>query len=296
MRKSCHRSHEAAANGEKSSSVPPRRRERNGASREPRRAVNFAAGEIEELVKTSQMVPVIDGQARNLSVDSAVGKLGRMRKNSIDEDAASTIAPNSAEPSPLLGFVADGNALTWPSLREASSGWDFCSDASEEEDLWQDLPEPAVSLDVSPKSGETSTKSNPAPAKWCYVPAEQAEAVAASPKMSFADMLKEQPKVQAGHVSPPAPGTVMPTIRGRPLQRRTGGTSRTALQNGDDADQINEDLELAFVSQYHGWTKQHKASRNARYQRVLKYQMAQRDNQRTQSRKHCDGGELELDD
>lgn len=315
MRKSCHRSRglEVAASGEKSSSLPPRRRERNGASREPRRAVNFAAGEIEELVKTSEMVPVVDGKARNLSVDSAVGKLvhshltsttgsvGRVRKNSIDSDAASTMAPNSAEPSPMLGFVADGNASTWPSLREASSGWDFCSDASEDEDLWQDLPEPLIALDESPQSGQSSKKSDASPASWCYVPAggntptEQTEAITSSPKISFADMVREQPKEQADHVSPPAPGALMPTIRGRPLQRRSGSKSRTAMCDGDDADEINDDLEDTFVTQYHGWTKDHKASRSARYQRVLKYQMALRDKQRAQSRKHCDGGELELD-
>jgi len=307
MRKSCHRSRglEDASNVEKASSVPARRRERNGASREPRRAINFAAGEIEELVKTSEIVPVADGKTRNLSVDSMVGKLvtgSRMRKNSIDSDAVSTLAPNSAEPSPMLGFVADGNASTWPSLREASSGWDFCSNASEDEDLWQDLPEPAVGLDETPQSGESSKKPNASPSSWCYVPAngnaesDQQEAITSSPKMTFADMVREQPEDQVAHVSPPAPGAIMPTIRGRPLQRRNGSTSRTAMLDGDDADQVNEDLEHAFVSQYHGWTKEHKASHNARYQRVVKYQMAQRDKQRAQSKKHCDGGELDLDD
>jgi len=308
VRKLSHRSREreAIASGEKASSLPPRRRQ--GASREPRRGVNFATGEIEELVKTSQIVPVsAPGQLVHSDIVLTTGLKagGRMRKNSIDSDTASTMAPTSAESSPMLAFVvADANATTWPSLREASApGWDFCSDASDDEELWQDLPEPAVSLDDDSTSEQSSKKSDASPASWCYVPAkgyvppltmqsEVPEVSEPNSKPSFADVVREQPTDQAGHVLPPAPGALMPTIRAQPLQRRNAANS--TQHDGDVADEVNEELEFGFLTQYHGWTKQHKASRSKRYQRGLAHQMACRADQRTGTSQNC--GELELED
>lgn len=298
VRKLSHRSREreAIASGEKASSLPPRRRQ--GASREPRRGVNFATGEIEELVKTSQIVPVAPGQLVHSDIV-------RMRKNSIDSDTASTMAPTSAESSPMLAFVvADVNATTWPSLRQASApGWDFCSDASDDEELWQDLPEPAVSLDDDSTSEQSSKKSDASPASWCYVPAkgyvppptmqlEVPEVSEPNSKQSFADMVREQPTNEAGHVLPPAPGALMPAIRAQPLQRRNA--AKSTQHDGVVADEVNEELELCFLTQYHGWTKEHKASRNKRYQRGLAHQKACRADQRTGTSQNC--GELELED
>jgi len=305
--------------GEKASSPAPRRGERRGTSREPRRGVKFGTREMEELVEISQIVPVVErnpwadsaldqpvqsdgkavGAAHCLCADSAhsLGQLvfygppdfmdsalgrsilgstaaGRMRKNSIDSDTASTKAPTSAEPSPMLGFViADSDATKWPSLRAASApGWDFC-DGSDDEDL---LPDPAMSLDDDSTSGQEAS-----PASWCYVPASgyvQSEVPQVSEpnsKPSFADMVREQPTDQAGHVLPPAPAALMPPFRARPLQRRNAASTQHA---GDVADEVDEEAD--FVSgQHHGWTKKHKAPRSKSYQRDLAEHMAQRKDQ-----------------
>jgi len=291
------REREATASGNKASSLPPRRQGRHGASREPRRGLNFAASELEELVKTSEIVPVGDG------VDSAaafaMGGLvhsnivphrggSRMRKNSVDSDTASTMAPTSAEPSPMLAFVvADGKASpAWPSLREASSGWDFCSDVSDDEsDLWQDLPEPAMSL------GDADF------ALSAKAPESLEEAITAMPKPSFANVLRSESNDEATHVLPPAPGTLMPAFRARPLLRRSGvaATQHDGEAMDDDEEEEEANDELCF-QQYHGWTKQDKASHSTNYQRKVAEKMALRADQRSQNSQSCEGGEPELED
>lgn len=296
------REHEASTVGEKASSLPPRRRERHGASREPRRGVNFAPRDIEELVKTSKIVPV-DGHFvhSDMALTRGGNASARMRKNSVD--SASTMAPGSNQTSPMLGFEAS----TWPSLRQASApDWDFCSeepDDDDDDDLWQDLPEPAVSLEDLPTSEESPKEFDPSPAthnRWCYVPAggcvppptpsqqevaQVSEVIAANSKPSFADVVRDQSNDQAGHVLPPAPGTMMPKFHARPVQRRNGGTSTE-----HDGDEYNADLDLDFVSR-HFWTKDHKESWNTKARLKREQQEAGRHAQRVETSK--DSGDEE---
>jgi hypothetical protein len=228
--------------------------------------VKFGAEEIQELVETSEMVPVEDGQPR-------------ARKNSVDSDAASTMAPSSAEPSPMLGCIATDDS-TWPSLREATSGFDFCSDASEDEDDdWEDLPAPAVSLDESPPSVAYSRSEAYA---HNVEEAEILECKNVNPQMSFADVVRDQSN-EDGHVSSPAMKALVPPFRAQPLRRRTS-SAPTQLPADDDTDEINEHL---FLEQRHGWTKQHKAPWNTRYQRQVSTKTERRGEQRNQTSKSC---------
>jgi len=302
-RRLTHRSHEreVPAAGEKASALPPRRRERHGASREPHRGVNFATGEIEELRRTSEIVPVGHGYLvhSDIAVTKGGNASGRMRKNSVDSDAASTMAPGSTEASPMLGIlVADGNALTWPSLRETTTGWDFCSDKHDDDDeddddhLWQDLPEPAVSLDDPSTSAEFPLKLDASPAPWFYVPAcgyaspasqsqvppvfEDKQVTTGSGKPSYAAVVQDQTNDQSVHVLPPSFGIKMPKLHALPVQRHNTGAS-TACEGQDT---FNEDVGLGFASQYHGWTNEHKAAWNKKYAAKREQQKAGRADQR----------------
>jgi len=211
-----------------------------------RRSSKVASVERDELVETDDFMP--------FGVTS--------RKGSCDSESASTLAP-SAETSPALTFVADAadaDEPTWPSLREATSGFDFCSDCSDSEELWEDLPEPALDIDDSVPQAATAAK----------------------PKLSYAELLCQNPSGPSARVNPPACGTlVVPPNAKQPLQRPGHGISNTVSPN--DGDIHDQDFE-SHVTQRHGWTKQHKTSWNKKQQRRVAERMQCRTKQSCQTR------------
>lgn len=227
-----------------------RRQGKAGEARAARRGMKLAGAELDELVIASALVPT-----------------GAVCKPYIDSDTLSTAVPSSAEQSPELNCMVS-DADHWPSLREAvENDWDFCSEG---EDLWEDLPEPAVPIDLP------ETPNSDLVTSWLLVPgsadtAEQASAKLSAEseeatKMTFADKLREQQDGQANDAVPPAAGTSVPAIRARPLQRRTGYG-----QAGDSQDQASHqtvDDEHADTRQ-HGWTREHKTSWSAKQQRKV---------------------------
>jgi len=228
-----------------------------GASREPRRGVIFAAAELEELVKTSELVPQT-----------------RPRKNSMDSDAASTMAATSAEPSPMLGFVVADDDDVWPSVREAASGWDFCSDVSEgDSDMWQDLPEPAMNLDIPFSEFLMNAE---APLQF----------VSSDPKLSFADVILSESNEPFGDASR------VPAISAQ-CRSRVTSTKHDGKAADDVKEQANEEL---FVPQNHGWTKKHKSSRSTKYQRKVAEKMVRRANQASTNSQSSKSDDLELED
>jgi len=253
-------------------------------------------------------VPVGHGYLVHSDIGVAKGgnASGRMRNNSVDSDDASTMAPGSAEASPILGVVvADGNASTWPSLRETTTGWDFCSDKYDDDDedddhLWQDLPEPAVSLDDPSASAEFPLKLDASPASWFYVPAcgyaspapvsqsqvppvsEDKQVMTGNGKPSYADVVRDQTNDESVHVLPLASGIKVPRLHALPVLCRNTGAS-TACKGQDT---FNEDVGLGFVSQYHGWKNEHKAPWNKKYVAKREQQKAGRANQH-QTIKNC---------
>jgi len=149
-----------------------------------------------------------------------------------DAETVSTAVPSSAEQSPDLACLPS-DADAWPSLREAESGWDFCSDQSDNEDLWEALPEPALALEglesTSDSNEPSCVPSLAADTNWWLVAGvdptrspkltagslKHAEDSAAKP--TFADLMKDGEKVQ---FSPPC-GPAKPPVRVESMQRRT---------------------------------------------------------------------------
>lgn len=269
-----------------------RRQGKAGEARAARRGMKLAGAELDELVIASALVPT-----------------GAVCKPYIDSDTLSTAVPSSAEQSPELNCMVS-ETDHWPSLREAElNDWDFCCEG---EELWEDLPEPAVPVDM-PESEQleiSSPNSDPV-TSWLLVPgsadtAEPAESEEA-PKMTFADKLREQQSGQTNDAVPPAAGTSVPAtrrghislfdiawgfdtsghagislpIRARPLQRRTGNG-----QAGDSQGQASRqtiDDGLADTRQ-HGWTREHKSSWNTKQQRKVAGREARRNEQSWKSR------------
>jgi len=211
-------------------------RHRDSTSRGPRSKINFV--DLDELLETSGLVPICDAVP--------------MRKQCFDSESHCTTAPPSAESSPLLTIMDDAPA--WPSLREASNGFDFCSDCSDDEEFWE-LPGPALAMeDEAPLEAPTSEA-----------------------KFSYADSVRHASSALA-HMLPPVSGTRAPP----PFQLRSQGhdapvPASTANFSAED------DADVHFQST-HGWTKAHKASHSKKQQRKVAGQQERRASQRMQSR------------
>jgi len=245
-----------------SSGGPRRERRRN--SRGPKRSAAIGGVELDELVKASELVPTGCIQGKN-SVE-------------VDFDTVST-APPSAENSPELAVMAS-DAEAWPSLMEAAErqlGWDFCSEDSDLEDIWEDLPGPALPLETVEDDADTPTAGEEM-AAWLFVPGnevtepslkssepESEEEEDEPSKVSFANVVGDQPLT--ADAVPPAWGTQMPTIRARPLQKRNGAATTNEEDAKDvapkDADSPDADLDLYKGSQ------RDKTTRNTKQQRKV---------------------------
>lgn len=243
--------------GRKSSSAPPARRDtarpqRENSGRTSRRGMNFPSSEIEELIQTSEMVPVFDHKTVDSKLEQA------------QDYETSTVAPSSTKTSPALStMVDDSEASAWPSLREGAMGWDFCSEHSENEDLWEDLPEPMVDLEEFEKEFEKIDISLPKSAT------------------SYADQVRGN---HGPHVSvqPPSSGVCLRAMTSMQEHRRdrSGSDSAQCHDDHDPMDHLDEGRDM----RRHGWTKQQDMSWNKKQQRKVAGQMARRAKQSFQSR------------
>lgn len=245
-------------------------------SRGARRNMNFSSAELDELVIASQLVPT----GLNKSTDI-------VQKYSVDSEALSTADPSSAEQSPEL-VCMESELGAWPTLRQQElMGWDFCSDDSDNEEFWKDLPEPALAVEGTPEV----VKSKRGNAPWVLVPesgsTESATVIAAglaetdetASKTTLADLLRERQT----DVRPPAAGAYMPPVRARPLQRRNG---EAAAEPGIAKDQhtFDDSEQSESHKAQHGWKNQHKATWNAKQQRKVAEQKSRKLAQSCQSR------------
>jgi hypothetical protein len=222
--------------------------------------------ELEELVRTSLLVPCED-----VKTDTRI---------QMQSGTPATTAPSSAAPSPLLECVGDCTNEVWPSLREAVSGWDFCSEGSDTEDMWE-LPEPAMELDFqyvdllenSPNKSESSTTPfNGAEASGTLDSARCSGTLSTTLKMSMAEVLRSRHDVT---VQPPRFGTRLPPTDLTPQARETPSFI---------ASSSDEKLSDHISNHRHGWTKQHKSSWNKKLQRKVAAKIEQRFQQSCKSR------------
>jgi hypothetical protein len=227
-----------------------------------------------------------NAELNELVIASALVPTGEVRKSNVDSETLSTAVPSSAEQSPELNCLAS-EAENWPSLREAVEvGWDFCSEGSDLEELWEDLPEPAMPVDLP----ESERQEDVSPNSWMLIPVgDESEHVRPKTaaceneeviqKPTFADVLRDEQCSQM----PPAAGTTMPSLRARTLPRR----SQTGAGHVDE-DANQEDLQSV---RQHGWTREHKASRNAKQQRKVADREARRVTQSCKARGWLDDEE-----
>jgi len=223
------------------------------------RLIKFDANELHELVLASELVPL--GRTRAISP----------RPQLVDSDADSTTAPSSAQQSPeVVCLVSDID--DWPSLRQAENGWDFCSEGCSSDDLWQDLPAPLVALEEdsfsdSETQSEDCTGGQPN-ANWWLVAEEDLRGLPTTinsnpgkeepQRRSFADLVKDQDSFPL----PPACGSMRPPSRRQAAPRRTAAST---IAPQDDSF-TSEQFESEWI-RWHGWKKEHKASRNWKHQR-----------------------------
>lgn len=231
-----------------------RRQGKSGAMRGSRKGMNLTGSELEDLLKASELVPE-----------------GCSNKHSVDVDTLSTAEPSSAEHTPELNCMVS-EMEAWPSLREAvEKGWDFCSEGSDDEDLWEDLPTPALAMEDDIEKHLDQQPKN----SWWLVPGSgscETEPVnseaAEDAKSTFADLLRDQ----KSNAQPPAAGY----RSAAPPSRRSGHRA-----SGSEDEVIPEELQRI---QRHGWKKEHKASWNTKQLRKVAEHKAQKVMQSCQSR------------
>lgn len=231
-----------------------RRQGKASATRGSRKGMNFTSSELEDLLKASQLVPE-----------------GCCNKRSVDVDILSTAEPSSAEHTPELNCMVS-EMEAWPSLREAvEKGWDFCSEGSDDEDLWEDLPTPALAMEDDIEQHLDQQPKN----SWWLVPGSgspETEPVnseaAEDPKSTFADLVRDQ----QSNAQPPAAGY----RSAAPAARRSGHRA-----SGSEDEVIPEELQSI---QYHGWNQKHKTSWNTKQKRKVAQHKEQRVTQSERSR------------
>lgn len=259
----------------RASSAPVQRRHN---SRSDRR-MKFSSSELHELVIASDLVPT--GRCKGAAA---------VPKSPVVFDAVSTAVPSSAEQSPELPcMISDFKA--WPSLPKPEDGWNFCAETSDIKDIWEDLPEPAVALEVMESKKQADAPSwIQSMASWWLVPGSDSteppmvktsslpDGNKDGSKETFADLLRD---LQGGPL-PSACGTLMPAIRAQSLCRNDGAAT-VALDGAATVadDSIDSELQNA---QRHGYTNHDKASWNTKQLRKVAGQKARRFSQSSQTR------------
>jgi len=229
-------------------------RRHDSTSRGPRRGgVKLKIADFDELVEMTEAMAL---------------SAGPMSKQSVDNfDTASTIAPSSTQASPELNIV---DAPTWPSLREAWSGWDFCSEKSESEDddMWEDLPGPALPMEPSPEP-ENAT-------------------------MSYADFVRAPMSETDLYLAPPMSGTRNePAFQHRACSKdKLEGYKVVAPRSVTSQADEDEDFEFRCTRKTKGYKKDHKGSWNKKQQEKV----AGRIECKTSQSRHGKGRGLELED
>jgi len=226
-----------------STKAPQRRR---GGNRTRTTQSAPTAAELADLLLASELVPTAT------------------KKAAVETSSLPTTTPSSAEPSPLLTVLPNpGPEDAWPSLRESVCGWDFCSEASDDELEEALLPPPAQKLEEAEAVEE-----------WCLVskgrkqPAvvEQAPTAVDAQQPSFADMVKG--RSSSKQVLPPVSGT-----RLSPLRPRSPRRAPTPVEEDEDD---TMDIMPFQNGKGRGWTKQHKASWSTKLQRKVAEKSASR--------------------
>lgn len=263
-----------AASCQASARITPKQSRRRHSPRGARQRMEFDSAELAELVMASKLVPT--GDRANKNVD------GPVWKHFLDAEALSTAAPSSTEQSPELPCMVS-NLEAWPALQKAESGWQLCG-----EELWEDLPEPALAID----GFEASEAVPQSTASWWVVSDNElidpstlqasglAEGEEVASKATFADLLRDHQGAQA----PPACGALMP-----PLHRSSGAT--TVQPHKVVAAEPDEHSELPDP-RWHGWKKD-KASWNTKQRLKVAHQKEQK---QLQSQQSCNSMDDEEDD
>lgn len=197
---------------------------------------------------------------------------------------------------PFIGSV------TWPSLREGSCGWDFCSEVSEitswmGEELsetttssWLELLAPSACNPVDAKAGCYATLETTAPLA-IKLDGDGWQPAGRKGRKSFADLLRSSRdgnhQACGGGVSS-QPVSVRPPPRG--VARRppssprsapsTGAVGGIVLEHSSDEDLGHQDRD----SRIHGWQKGHKSSHSVKNRTKVQYQVARRAEQSRKAR------------
>jgi len=264
------------SNAPRASSVRRQGPQRGRTARSTKYGEKIDSNELRELVIASELVPT--GHSKKVAAPPT------------DLDSLSTAAP-SAEQSPDLTCM-ESALKSWPPLPTAEDGWNFCGEASDINDIWEDLPEPALAIEGMKPSGnddDLELGSPPRTQSWWLIPGfgltentlSLADRPDVAPKLTFAGLLQDQ---QAGHF-PSAHGIVAPAMRKRAAQR----LSITIAVNGDPT--VPDEMEEQMSSQWHGWTKQHKGTWSAKQCRKVADRKWQRREQRRQT---CTGLEQDV--
>lgn len=187
---------------------------------------------------------------------SVVNKCEQYSDSSL-ESPASTITPPSPE---ILPTAID--ATSWPSLREAEHGWDFCSEASADEDWVEDIEIVSSNVQVVPATLESG------------------QDIASTP--SFADVLRSMQaandlsssaRVRSCDLAE-APSDADKLVR----KKNTAKTVKPAV------DVIDDPIHWTCAPTSRGWEKQHKASWNTKSQKKLAEKVARRVEQSCRAR------------
>jgi hypothetical protein len=264
-------------------------------SRQPRRSKSVGAGstraaldrptrnDLEELVQTSKLVPYVAAKT----------------DTRVQLDTPATTAPSSAVPSPLLEcIVNDAVGEAWPSLREAVNGWDFCSDGSDTDDLWENLPEPALDIDHDFQYVDLSKSVQDAKQLTTITaekPDEEAvdtkensekdtDAMASMLNRSLAELLRNRDSTDGGqiHVQPAVNGTRLQTRRrcSRKPKPSMSVRGQVPIVASTSQDPLCDQSDF----RQRGWMKQHKACWNKKMRRKVTAKVTRRTEQSCKSR------------
>jgi len=175
---------------------------------------------------------------------------------------------------------------SWPSIRESTMGWDFCSESSEDDDSWTEMQEMDVALAAPAAMGHAAvgTHEHGAPARRPLSgkglggeAGEAAAPAAAAGVPTFAELLRSGLAAPSERgLRPPAAGVRLAWQS----HRQSNAAPAVGRPQSGGADEALEPEE----PRRHGWKKQHKSAWSARSQRKLEKQSAKRAEQSRQAR------------
>lgn len=211
---------------------------------------------------------------------------------------ASTACTDASYMAPLElpAATVDLEDAQWPSVREAERrpaaerGWDFCSEASDEDGSW--VEELDAHLAPEPREAESPGAADDDSAAWLVTssapqPPEDAEA----PKRTFAQAVLAGPWGPAAFL--PAAGCRVPGAGapGKQDARTVRWPGAAAADDDDEQEGAAEGFDPKAAGR--GWKKQHKASRSSRQMRKTCQQTRQRAEQSFRTRGWLDEEEEE---